>query len=442
MQGNEASLRLKQLDGLRGPLAFGVIAINMNLYNAGANTPVGTFLVLSGLTSYLAYGSTEWDDAARAQFFVRRLVRLLPMLLVGIVFQQCAGVLWLLRRGVVIPEVTSGGPFSFAINLFALIIVLAGAGVVCRGTACGCCRIDLWPRPPCALFWLVFGTYMTAPGWYVGLLIFLNAYFLPKLLASYGEAWRSAPPSWTVLVGWASLEALTFMVPLLVYAVSHSADLWYAATLYVYLGIPPSFRLVTFVFGMQIGRYALFEAAKQRVAEPNRYADEAKTILPVVATALVVASLHGVLTPEAEMHNPNTGSTPTQWALIHLVHPFNVLALVCGLVSAPHSLVSRLLASPPLLHLADLSYAIYLLHYGVVTVYVCVCDKKWEAEYERLQASTDATVLNKLDYCAVVLLTTALAYPVTRWIEPRVASWLKARVEAPPAQEDANDALL
>ena len=142
------------------------------------------------------------------------------------------------------------------------------------------------------------------------------------------------------------------------------------------------------------------------------------------------------------MHNPNTGSTPTHWALIHLIHPFNVLALVCGLVSAPHSLVSRLLASPPLLHLADLSYAIYLLHYGVVTVYVSVCDKKWEAEYERLQASTDATPLNKRDYCAVVLLTTALAYPVTRWIEPRVASWLKARVEAPPAQEDANDALL
>ena len=73
---------LKQLDGLRGPLALGVVAITMDLYNAGANTPVGFFLVLSGLTSFLAYGANEWDDASRAQFFVRRLVRLLPMLIV------------------------------------------------------------------------------------------------------------------------------------------------------------------------------------------------------------------------------------------------------------------------------------------------------------------------------------------------------------------------
>ena len=42
-------LRLKQLDGLRYPLSAGVIAINMQLYNAGANTPVAVFLVLSGV---------------------------------------------------------------------------------------------------------------------------------------------------------------------------------------------------------------------------------------------------------------------------------------------------------------------------------------------------------------------------------------------------------
>ena len=41
----------------------------------------------------------------------------------------------------------------------------------------------------------------------------------------------------------------------------------------------------------------------------------------------------------------------------------------------------------------------------------------------------DSSALNALDYGAVVLLCTALAYPVTRWIEPRVAAWLRARVE-------------
>ena len=45
--------RLKQLDGLRGLLCMGVIAINMGLYNAGANTPVGVFLVLSGFVAFL-----------------------------------------------------------------------------------------------------------------------------------------------------------------------------------------------------------------------------------------------------------------------------------------------------------------------------------------------------------------------------------------------------
>ena len=132
------------------------------------------------------------------------------------------------------------------------------------------------------------------------------------------------------------------------------------------------------------------------------------------------------------MHNPSTGSTPLQWALIHLIHPFNVLALVCGLVAAPRSLVGRLLASPPLLALAELSYAIYLLQYGILTAYANLLDKRWEGEYERLQASADAPPLNACDYAAVVLLSTALAYPVTHWIEPRVAAWLKARIEPPP----------
>ena len=55
-------------------------------------------------------------------------------------------------------------------------------------------------------------------------------------------------------------------------------------------------------------------------------------------------------------------------------------------------------------------------------------DAGW-AELELLMASADASALNALDYGAVVLLCTALAYPVTRWIEPRVAAWLRARVE-------------
>ena len=293
-----ARLHLKQLNGLRGPLAFGVVAITMNLYNAGANTPVGVFLVLSGCTSFLAYAANEWDDdEACAQFFLRRLVRLLPMLLIGTGFQQCTGALWLVRRGVAIPNVTSGGPFSFVVNLLALVFMLAGAGVICRGTACGCCRIDRWPLPPCALTWLVCGAYLSGPGWYVGLLLLLNAYFLPKLLARYGAAWRAAPPSWTALAGWASLEALTFMLPLLAFAVSRSADVWYYSTLYFYLGAPPLFRLMTFVFGLQLGRWASFEAPEARAA-PHSARAEAAALVPALATVLIVAGLHGVLQPE------------------------------------------------------------------------------------------------------------------------------------------------
>jgi len=427
-------LHIKQLDGLRGPLSAGVIAINLELYNAGANFPVGVFLVLSGLTSFLAYGAKEWDDAARAQFFLRRLVRLLPMLLVSIACQLCAGALWLVRRGVVVKDTTSGGVFSFIVSSLSLLLVLAGSGALCRGTVCGCCgccRIDRWPRPQCSLFPLVLGTYLTGPGWYVGVLLVLNAYFLPKLLTKYGDSWRMAPPSGAVLAGWALLEGLQFGLPFSVFLATKSVDGWYFATLYIYLGIPPLFRLVTFVFGLQLGRWTLFEAQRERKPE-SRALTEARTLVPVLATALIVASLHGFLQRETEMHRPDTGTTPQQWVAIHLIHPFNLLALIYGLVSAPESLVARFLASPALAMFADLSYAMYLLHVPIATVYVRIFDKKWEAEFELLQASNEASALNRIDYGAVVLLSIALAYPVTCWIEPRVAMWFKARVEPPP----------
>ena len=434
-------LHLKQLDGLRGPLCVGVIAINMGLYNAGANIPVGVFLVLSGLTSFLAYSTKRWDDASCAQFFKRRLGRLLPMLLIATTFQLCASIPWLLRPGVVVPGASSGGIFAAMVTLLSLILTLAGSGAICRGTACGCCQIDRWPRPPCALLPVVLGTYLNGPGWYVGLLLFLNAYFIPKLLAKYGDAWRAAPPSWVALLGWALPEALQYGLPLLVYVASGSADAWYYATLYIYLGIPPLFRLVTLMFGLQLGRWTLFEASKERGAE-SRVISEAKTLLPMLASALIVTFLHGFLEPESELHRPDTGATPLQWAVIHVIHPFNVLALVCGLVAAPQSLVARFLASAPLAVAADLSYAMYLLHYGIITIYVFVFDKTWEAEFERLQASSDATALDARDYVCVVLLSIALAYPVTRWIEPLVAKWFEAHIEGPAQGTPKNSNLL
>ena len=58
--------------------------------------------------------------------------------------------------------------------------MLAGSGAACRGTACGCCQLDRWPRRECSLFPLVLGTYLAGPGWYVGLLLFLNVYFLRR----------------------------------------------------------------------------------------------------------------------------------------------------------------------------------------------------------------------------------------------------------------------
>ena len=62
---------LAQLDGLRGPLCVGVIAINMNLYDLGANLPVGVFLIASSITAFLAYGERAWDDASQAYYEMR-----------------------------------------------------------------------------------------------------------------------------------------------------------------------------------------------------------------------------------------------------------------------------------------------------------------------------------------------------------------------------------
>ena len=112
---------LAQLDGLRGPLCIGVIAINMNLYDVGANLPVGVFLIASGITAYLAYGDRKWDDASHFEFFKKRLVRLLPMVLVSSCFQVCASAVWLDRQA-----------SDFAGNLLSVALLLAGSGV------CGC----------------------------------------------------------------------------------------------------------------------------------------------------------------------------------------------------------------------------------------------------------------------------------------------------------------
>ena len=60
---------------------MGVIAINMDLYNAGATTPVGVFLVLSQFTIAATTGSGMTDK--QTDFFLRRLVRLLPMMVVS-----------------------------------------------------------------------------------------------------------------------------------------------------------------------------------------------------------------------------------------------------------------------------------------------------------------------------------------------------------------------
>ena len=73
----------------------------------------------------------------------------------------------------------------------------------------------------------------------------------------------------------------------------------------------------------------------------------------------------------------------------------------------------------------------YLLQPGVTNIYVFSFNRRWVSEFEVLQASADAAALGVVDYCAVVLLCTALAYPATRWIEPSVATWLEARVKAP-----------
>ena len=438
---SEPKLHLKQLDGLRGPLCIGVIAINMGLYNAGANTPVGLFLVLSGLTSFIAYSGIEWDDASRGQFFLRRLMRLLPMLLISTALQLAAASLWLFRRGVVIEEKSSGGGFSFVVTLVSFILTLAGAGLICRGTACGCCQIMRWPRRKCALFPLVLGAYLNGSGWYVGLLLLLQAYFLPLLMARYGAAWRAKPPPWFELFGWAALEGLQFGGPLLVYVVTQSGDAWFYSTLYLYLGAPPLFRLVTFIFGLQLGRWILLEGAGRAEHEEHRALAEARTLLPVLGTAVVVATLHGFLEPESELHRPDTGSTPQQWIAIHLIHPFNILALVCGLVTAPQSLTARLLASRPLLALADLSYALYLVHYAVITAYVFAFDKSWMGEWELLSVSPGAAALDTRDYLPIVLISAALSYPATHWMEPRVAMWLEARLGATTAAASSYIAL-
>ena len=67
-------------------------------------------------------------------------------------------------------------------------------------------------------------------------------------------------------------------------------------------------------------------------------------------------------------------------------------------------------------------------HYAVIIAYVFAFDKSWEGEWELLRASPAAETLGAQEYPPVVLLSVALAYPTTHWIEPRIARWLEARL--------------
>ena len=156
---------------------------------------------------------------------------------------------------------------------------------------------------------------------------------------------------------------------------------------------------------------------------------EARTLVPSFFTVLVLYFLHGVLIAEPHSHSP-TPASPLHWAAVHLIHPFNVLAIISGLIMAPDSMLSRLLASKPFLVFADLSYAMYLLHWGVITLYVVLLDKDWISIYGDPLADDDdyENELYASDFVLVVLITTVLAFPVTKWLEPAVRAWLKSKM--------------
>jgi len=77
----------------------------------------------------------------------------------------------------------------------------------------------------------------------------------------------------------------------------------------------------------------------------------------------------------------------------------------------------------------------YLLHWAVITVYVYVVRKEWMDLGAKRGGNGR---LDARDYGVVVAATVALAYPVTRWVEPPVARWLQSRVEPAPPADDAS----
>lgn len=409
---NDSKPKLKQLDGMRGLLCIGVIAINCNLYNTGANTLVGFFLIQSGLTAYLAYGDKTWDDEFRLSFFKRRSIRLLPMLIVSSFWQLFCSAFHI--------EIKDGEGFFG--NVFSLIFLLSPL----------CCIPCMYRNLITFLVLMWCGSLTNGPGWYVAALLVLSVYFLPKLLAKYGEKWASAPPSWGLLLIFALAEGLQYGIALVAYYLTNkNENVWYWVTAAIYLGLPPLCRLVTFLFGLHIGRWAKFEVKVDRSAEPV-WLKEARTLVPMLATFLVVFFMHGAFISEYHSHDPYPAS-PLLWSAVHMIHPFNVLAIICGLVMAPESMVSKLLASKPLLVLADLSYAMYLLHWGVITLYVVFTDKQWISIHGNPFGDDDfESEITVPDFFLVVAITTGISFPVTKWVEPAVRAWVKKRIGEGP----------
>ena len=367
------------------------------------------------------------------------------MPLISAVFQQCACVLWLFRRG------RRGGHERRRLHpssSLSSILIFAGSGVVCRGTA-GCCQLWKWPRAPGALVYSSSARTCTGRDGTLGCSCSSTSTFCRS--CSQSMAPRGAPrrrrgsscsagrrskgcnsacrsSSTSLPIPATRLPPRTRSVSL---TAARRADPGLTASIGTlprststwdcrrssarHFRLRPPHRRWTLAYG-------------ERASEPDNVY-EAKTMLPRARDRVVVTTLHGFLEPEPEMHRPTTGSTPLQWVAIHLIHPFNTLALLCGLVAAPRvSSPAPCIAALPTARrnvVRHLPPALRRLPRLRLRVGQDVVRRDREA-----QTSVDAPILNALDYLAVCALTTALAYPVTRFVEPKVAAWLKSRFAA------------
>lgn len=312
------------------------------------NQAVTFFFVLSGFI--LTYVYPDLSDAVKTKaFLIKRFARLWPLHLST----------FFLEKILVVPAlVTVGGTAPKLLALFANLAM-----------------VHAWI--PFAQFFFSYN----APSWSISAEFFFYLCFPILLLLMKRKIWLPLLISFSFIC--------VFVLLCNSYHLTEDASGWNMEGL---LYINPLVRIFEFITGMMTAR--LFGMLRPRLPQESTAVG---TMFEVLAFALAIGCMFATI-PVSDAAAPYVGAAGAFW-LKNSVVPlaaFNFLILVTAFGKG---LISKLLSTPPMVLLGDISYAVYLAHYPLLM-------------YRRCYLPQENSLFSLFAFLAVLLIISHLLFVI------------------------------